>query len=217
MQNTPDPTWLNTLLDVGPLKMLGPNPADVESQTIVGPAADDTAFTPDAQEAQPPQNPAAQPLRHPPPLGDTLLALQAQHKTAVEEARRKRVNTFLAEVDQTLRDGSQHVAYKTLKKLRPWQPARKAQLKDQQGNLLSPLDELQALKAYAEEVFACHPPLRFMDGALPPIPADLLAKHVGSIRPDKAVPEGAAPAAAWRQCSQSIGQALSTRRLYPPR
>ena len=167
-----------------------------KARRSLAPAADDTAFTPDAQEgeeAQPPQNPAAQPLRHPPPLGDTLLALQAQHKTAVKEARRKRVNTFLAEVDQTLRDGSQHVAYKTLKKLRPWQPARKAQLKDQQGNLLSPLDELQALKAYAEEIFACHPPLRFMDGALPPIPADLLAKHVGSIRPDKAVQRGPLP------------------------
>ena len=45
----------------------------------------------------------------------------------------------------------------------------------------------------------------------------MLAKHIASIKPGKAVPKGAAPAAAWKICAQPIAEALSAycRSLSP--
>ena len=51
------------------------------------------------------------------------------HKQAVKQAQKDRVRTFRAKVDQAMADGDQHVAFKTLQLLRPWQPARRAQLR----------------------------------------------------------------------------------------
>ena len=45
-----------------------------------------------------------------------------------------------------MEDGDQHVAFKTLKLLRPWQPASRAQLKSSDGCLLSPAEELKMQK-----------------------------------------------------------------------
>ena len=46
------------------------------------------------------------------------------------------------------------MAYQTLKLLKPWKPALKAQLKDKHGFLLSPANELKELGQYATQVFA---------------------------------------------------------------
>ena len=56
-------------------------------------------------------------------------AAQEAHKQAVKQAQKDRVRTFRAQVDQAIADGDQHVAFKTLQLLRPWQPARRAQLR----------------------------------------------------------------------------------------
>ena len=49
------------------------------------------------------------------------------------------------------------MAYQTLKLLKPWKPALKAQLKDKHGFFLSPANELKELGQYATQVFAAHP------------------------------------------------------------
>ena len=108
-----------------------------------------------------------------------------------------------------IEDGDQHVAFKTLKLLRPWQPARRAQLKRSTGHLPSPADELKTLQQYAESICAAHDPLPPMIGRLPTLEAAVLAKHIHSIKPSKAVPMGSAPAAAWRLCSQEVADALA--------
>ena len=46
--------------------------------------------------------------------------------------------------------------------------------------------------------------------SLPDISGTLLGKHIGSIRPHKAVPTGSAPAAAWKLCASSAGASLAT-------
>ena len=69
--------------------------------------------------------------------------MQELHRQAAKQAQKDRVRRFLAEVDQSLAEGDQHVAFKNLKLLRPWQPARRAQLKSDSGHILSPsADEL---------------------------------------------------------------------------
>ena len=57
-------------------------------------------------------------------------ALVLQHQKAVRQAKKSKADEFLAEVDAAIQAGDQFVAYKVLKKLRPWQPSQKAQLKD---------------------------------------------------------------------------------------
>ena len=115
---------------------------------------------------------------------------------------------FLAEVDAAINAGDQFVAYKVLKKLRPWQPSQKAQLKDSKGYLLSPTGELQELRKYATDVFGKYPRLQDNFVELPTLAATTLAKHIASIKPGKAVPKGAAPAASWKICVQPIAEAL---------
>ena len=40
---------------------------------------------------------------------------------SAQEPQKDRFNRFLAEVDQSISEGDQHVAFKTLKLRRPWQ------------------------------------------------------------------------------------------------
>ena len=46
-----------------------------------------------------------------------------------------------------MEDGDLRAAFKTLKLLRPWQPARRAQLKNPEGYLLSPAEEPEGFEA----------------------------------------------------------------------
>ena len=84
---------------------------------------------------------------------------QEQHRQAAKQAQKDRFNRSLAEVDQSISDGDHHVALKTLKLLRPWQPARRAQLKSNSGHILSPTEEPDTLSKYAKDIFAAHLPL----------------------------------------------------------
>ena len=125
-------------------------------------------------------------------------------------AQKDRVRTCLAEVAQALADEDQHVAFKTSKFLRPWQPARKVQLKSPDGYLLSPVAELKALTQYATGVYASHPPLLPLTGRLPQLPVVNLNndKHIQSIKTGKAIFAGSATAAAWRPCCYEVAEAL---------
>ena len=124
-------------------------------------------------------------------------ALTLQHQKAIRQAKKTKADAFLAEVDAAIQAGDQYVAYKVLKQLRPWQPSQKAQLKDSKGYLLSPTGELQELRKYATDVLAA---LAGHDHA---------GQAYRLIKPGKAVPKGAAPAAAWKICAQPVAEALS--------
>ena len=138
-----------------------------------------------------------------------LAALTLQHQRAVRQAKKSKADAFLAEVDAAIQAGDQFVAYKVLKKLRPWQPSQKAQLKDSKGYLLNPMGELQELRKYATDVFGKYPRLQDNFVELPTLQASTLAQHIASIKPGKAVPKGAAPAASWKICAQPIAEALA--------
>ena len=136
-------------------------------------------------------------------------ALILQHQKAVRQAKKIKADAFLAEVDAALNSGDQFVAFKVVKRLRPWQPTQKAQLKDSKGYLLSPTGELRELRKYAIDVFGKYPRLQDNFVGLPQLATTTLAKHIASIKPGKAVPKGAAPAAAWKICAQPVADALS--------
>ena len=138
-----------------------------------------------------------------------LAALTLQHEKAVRQAKKSKADAFLAEVDAAIQAGDQFVAYKVLKQLRPWQPSQKAQLKDSKGYLLNPAGELQELRKYATDVFGKYPRLQDNLVELPKLEALTLAQHIASIKPGKAVPKGAAPAASWKICAQPIAEALA--------
>ena len=101
------------------------------------------------------------------------------------------------------------MAYSTLKQLRPWQPPARAQLKNLQGNLMSPAEEVEELKSFASSTFGAHPPSEDRRTPLPRLEPELLAKHIRSIKPHKAVPQGSAPAAAWKLCADAVSPSFS--------
>ena len=87
---------------------------------------------------------------------------QAEHKQAVRQSKKDRIARFPEEVDLSLAEGDQHLAFKTLKLLQPWKPARRSQLKSKEGNLLGPKQELEALRQYASKVFSAPLPLQIL-------------------------------------------------------
>ena len=66
---------------------------------------------------------------------------------------------------------------------------------------MSPAEELEELRKFASDTFGARPPLAACAQSLPRLSPELLAKHIGAIKPHKAVPQGSAPAAAWKLCA----------------
>ncbi|CAE7795483.1 unnamed protein product, partial [Symbiodinium sp. KB8] len=189
--NAGEPSGPSLAASVPDLPLASGTPAQPPSHLPAQPSSMDTESAPASADHQQP-------------------SAQEQHRRAAKQAQKDRVSRFLAEVDQSIAEGDQHAAFKTFKLLKPWQPARRAQLKSDSGHILSPQEELSTLSRYAKDIFAAHPPLYPARGMLPHLtPADL-AKHIHSIKPGKAVPEGSAPAAAWRLCSHEIATAMSS-------
>ena len=113
--------------------------------------------------------------------------LATWHKQAVNLARKQRAQEFQDEVEDACRRGDTHLAHKTLRKLRPWEPQTRAQLQSAEGSLLTPQEELTMLETHVKTIFAKYPQLDHTVHELPDLPGELLAKHIGSIRPHKAV------------------------------
>ena len=82
-----------------------------------------------------------------------LEAAQEQHRQLVRQRQKERAAKFLAGVDEAIAEGSSHVAYSTLKQLRPWQPPQRAQLKNRDGRLMGPAEELAVLGDFAVSTF----------------------------------------------------------------
>ena len=143
-------------------------------------------------------------------LRDELATAQHRHKQLVKQRQKERAQQFLKEVDEAIAEGSSYVAYSTLKQLRPWQPPRRAQLKNKDGTLMSSADELHALRDFAKDTFGVHEALPERTQPVPPMAPDLLAKHIKSIKPHKAVPKDSAPAAAWKLCAEEVSPSLSS-------
>ncbi|CAE7172856.1 RXLR78 [Symbiodinium pilosum] len=138
-----------------------------------------------------------------------LEASQEQHRQQVRQRQKERAAKFLEGVDEAIAEGSSHVAYSTLKQLRPWQPQQRAQLKNRDGRLMGVAEELEVLGEFASSIFGAHAPLPDRTGSLPHLDPQLLAKHIRSIKPHKAVPKGSAPAAAWKLCANEVSPSIS--------
>ena len=135
--------------------------------------------------------------------------LATWHRQAVTLARKQRAREFQDEVEEACRKGDAYLAHKTLRKLRPWEPQTRAQLQSSEGSLLTPQEELTMLETHVTKIFAKYPQLNRTVYSLPDMPGALLGKHIGSIRPHKAVPTGSAAAAAWKLCASTAGASLA--------
>ena len=132
--------------------MAAPEPRDSGPTETTGPVPIATG-----SPAQPPSQPPAQPILSSASADSDPTRLQELHKQAAKQAQKARVHRFLVEVDQSLAEGDQHVGFKTLKLLRPWQPSRRAQLKNDSGHILSPADELSKLRQYGGHLCSAPP------------------------------------------------------------
>ena len=148
-------------------------------------------------------------LRADPQKAAELEAAQALHRQQARRRQKERAAKFLEGVDAAIAEGASQIAYSTLKYLRPWQAPSRAQLKDSHGKVMSSAEELEELRKFASDTFGVHSPLAACTQSLPRLSPELLAKHIGAIKPHKAVPQGSAPAAAWKLCASEVSVSLS--------
>ena len=122
--------------------------------------------------------------------------------------RRERVSRILLATQEAADTHLPHKVYQLVSQLKPWSPRPRPRLKSKQGELLTAKGEHQRLVAYCKEVFA---PALSVPEAGPPkllMTAEDWTKYLGQTQIGKAVPQGSAPAAAWKICSDLLGPHL---------
>lgn len=131
-------------------------------------------------------------------------------RTQSQQLKKAALLAKLAEAEHAATTGNQRVLHRIVRSLAPPSFHIVSRMRDPKGNLLSKTEELQRALTYAKEIFAKHP-----DKALvPPLLQDLevtdatVQKELQKLGATKAVPQAAAPAAAWKLCHQGISQVL---------
>ena len=123
--------------------------------------------------------------------------------------RRERVDRILHSTQEAADTHLPHKVYELVSQLKPWNPRPRPRLKSKQGELLTAKGEHQRLVTYCEEIFAPELPI---PEAGPPkllLTAESWTKYLGQTKIGKAVPQGCAPAAAWKICSDMLGPHLA--------
>ena len=127
-----------------------------------------------------------------------------EHALQVKKKSQARLHHTLREVsDKVIKDP--HSAYRSLKHVTPWAPEPKVCLRSSDGRILSEQEGLEELKKHSLSIFSSHPPLPAGTGTpLPSLDRKSLSKGIASIKPEKAVPQGSAPASMYRLCSSVV-------------
>ena len=135
------------------------------------------------------------------------LARDARSKHIAQ--RREKVGHILQSTQEAADEHMPHEVYQLVSQLKPWSPRPRPRLKSKQGELLTATGEHQRLITYCKEGFA--PALPVPEAGPPKLlmTADTWAKYLGQTKIGKAVPQGSAPAAAWKICSDMLGPHLA--------
>ena len=147
-----------------------------------------------------------------------------------KHARAHKAQLFDDQVQQAFAAEKQGISalYQLIRRLRPKSSKRSIHFRDSCGDLMSPADEMAALKQYFRQLYASADRRLnpwFMPEPLSFAESEVLAA-IRSMPEGKALPPGDAPAALWRVTSQSLAPALTAqlnsalrvgRLCFPPR
>ena len=126
------------------------------------------------------------------------------HALQIKNQARERTHRTLTEISEKVKRDP-HAAYRSLKHVAPWSPAHRVCLRSPCGRILTESEGLAELKRHSLSIFSSHPPLASGVGqALPKLDKSSLAKGIASIKPEKAVPQGSAPASMYRLCASTV-------------
>ena len=126
------------------------------------------------------------------------------HAIQIKNQAREKTHRTLTEISEKVKRDP-HAAYRSLKHVAPWSPAPRVCLRSPCGRILTESEGLAELKRHSLSIFSSHPPLASGAGqALPRLDRSSLSKGIASIKPEKAVPQGSAPASMYRLCASTV-------------
>ena len=114
---------------------------------------------------------------------------------------RERVGHILQSTQDAADAHMPHKVYQLVSQLKPW-------LKSQKGELLTAAGEHNRLLTYCKEIFSPELPIPETGPPKLLMTAATWTKYLGQTKIGKAVPQGSAPAAAWKVCSDMLGPYL---------
>ena len=145
-------------------------------------------------------------------LAHQLTALAKEARSRHIALRREKVRNILQSAQDATEAHLPHRVYQLVSQLKPWTPRPRPRLKSEKGELLTAAGEHSRLLAYCKDTFA--PALPVPETGLPKLfmTAATWTQCLRQTRIGKAVPQGSAPAAAWKVCADILGPYLVTFR-----
>ena len=106
----------------------------------------------------------------------------------------------LQQLEAAANRGDQREVYALARRLAPWKPRQRVCIRDRNGALLSPLEQVQALKDHSLEKFCKDAPLNLTHTLQESfqVTSGMVSSHLRKLPLRKAGPPGAAPSALWR-------------------
>ena len=141
-------------------------------------------------------------------ISHRLLKLSKDARRRQVELRREKVSKILHSTQTAADEHLPHKVYQLVSRLKPWCPRPRPRLKSKQGELLTAAEEHDRLIEYCQETFAPELPIPESGPPCLHMSAADWTKYLGQTRIGKAVPQGCAPAAAWKVCSDLLGRRL---------
>ena len=120
--------------------------------------------------------------------------------------KRQRVKDIMTELEQAAQSGDQGGTYAAVRKLAPWKPAMKPNIRGASGELLTPAQQLQALTSHAEEKF-CQGADFIPTGTLREgirVTSTQIQHALRRLPIRKAAPPTAAPSALWKNSAHAL-------------
>ena len=129
-----------------------------------------------------------------------------QVKQAAKQIRKQKILGSEAKLQSAASHGDQREVYQQVKKLAPWKPREAVRIRGDQGEMLAPAQQLQAIMAHCQAKFcraSDQEPMHELDQDFHIHEADV-HKAIQSLPYFKAVPKHVPLAAVWRLCSEEI-------------
>ena len=129
-----------------------------------------------------------------------------QVKQAAKQIRKQKILETEAKLQSAAGRGDQREVYQQVKKLAPWKPREAVRIRGDQGEMLAPAQQLQAIMAHCQAKFcraSDQEPMHELDQDFRIHEADV-RKAIQSLPYFKAVPKHVPLAAVWRLCSEEI-------------
>ena len=139
--------------------------------------------------------------------------LRAQIAATSKANKRAVIETKLAVAQEGVDRGNFTLLYQHIRTFAPKQVRTKLQIRDQQGLILGPKEEIKEIETFFTQLYATGQrlQLRLPQPAAAALGSDLLVSALKSLRPKKASLPTAAPAALWKMAAEPLAEYVVQR------